>query len=221
MKNCVICNTEFEPYRSNSITCSEECRKAKRAEYSKQWRKENAETLAIKKSKYQKKHREYITERKKKWRETRRPPKIDIQCRECKEYYTPISRHNHHTFCSNLCRVRWWTKEPKTNLCSRIRNGIHYALKERGIRKDERTFTLLGYSPMDLVRHIESQFTDGMSWDNRGEWHIDHIRPVVSFNFDSTGHPDFKKCWALNNLQPLWAKDNMSKNDKWNGVVNA
>lgn len=219
-KNCVVCDTEFELLR-NKMTCSKGCSIQLTRQRNKLWRIRNAKELAKKKSQYQKKNRGMITERKKKWRETRRPPKIDIQCKECKEYFTPISRHKHHTFCSNLCRVRWWAKEPKTNLCTRIRSGISDALKERGIRKGEKTFTLLGYSPDDLMFYLESQFTDGMSWDNMGEWHIDHIRPVSSFDFDSTEHPDFKKCWALNNLQPLWARDNMSKGDKWDGVVNA
>ena len=79
---------------------------------------------------------------------------------------------------------------------------------------------MLGYSADDLKTHLETQFADGMSWDNMSEWHIDHIRPVASFNFDSTEHPDFKKCWALNNLQPLWAKDNLRKGDKWDGIIN-
>lgn len=220
MKECVVCDTEFEAYRSNSVTCSEECRKSRRVEYLKQWRKENAETLAIKKSEYQKKHKEKINKRKLEWWHSKQPPKKNVQCKECKEYYVPFSRHKHHTFCSNLCRVRWWVKDSKTNLCTRIRTGIHDVLKERGIRKSKRTFTLLGYSADDLKTHLETRFADGMSWDNMSEWHIDHIRPVASFNFDSTEHPDFKKCWALNNLQPLWAKDNMSKGDKWDGIIN-
>ena len=80
---------------------------------------------------------------------------------------------------------------------------------------------MLGYSPKELKEHLESQFTDGMSWDNMSEWHIDHIRPVSSFNFTTTECEDFKKCWALENLQPLWAADNLAKNNKWDGEVNA
>ena len=75
----------------------------------------------------------------------------------------------------------------------------------------------MGYTGKELYKHIESLFTDGMSWDNMGDWHIDHIRPVASFNFTTTECEDFKKCWALENLQPLWAKDNLSKGSKWNG----
>lgn len=117
-----------------------------------------------------------------------------------------------------------WKKEkyytdPKFNIASRIRGALRNSLK--GIRKEAPTFTLLGYTPTQLVKHLESKFTDGMSWDNMSEWHIDHIRPIASFDYDSTDHPDFKKCWALNNLQPMWAKDNMSKGAKWDGKVNA
>jgi hypothetical protein len=58
-----------------------------------------------------------------------------------------------------------------------------------------------------LKTHIESLFTEGMSWDNHGKWHIDHIKPVVSFDKDI--HPSVVN--ALSNLQPLWAKDNRNK----------
>jgi hypothetical protein len=50
-----------------------------------------------------------------------------------------------------------------------------------------------------------------MSWENRSEWHIDHRRPVSSFNFLSVDDPEFLECWALSNLQPLWAADNIRK----------
>ena len=53
-----------------------------------------------------------------------------------------------------------------------------------------------------------------MSWDNYGEWHIDHILPDSSFYYVSTEDDEFKKCWALSNLQPLWAIDNLKKSNK-------
>jgi len=69
----------------------------------------------------------------------------------------------------------------------------------------------------DLKQHLESQFTDGMTWDNYGEWHIDHIKPVSWFNFTSYEDREFKQCWSLDNLQPLWAKDNLSKGNRYIG----
>ena len=98
---------------------------------------------------------------------------------------------------------------------------MNWHLKKRGMCKTHKTFDILGYTPIQLMKHLESQFLKGMSWNNMNEWHIDHIRPVASFNFDSTDHPDFKKCWSLNNLQPLWAEDNLSKGDTWDGITNA
>ena len=73
----------------------------------------------------------------------------------------------------------------------------------------------VGYTLEDLMARLESQFRDGMSWDNHGEWHIDHKRPISSFEFDSYSDEQFKECWALSNLQPLWAKDNLSKGSKY------
>ena len=53
-----------------------------------------------------------------------------------------------------------------------------------------------------------------MTWDNYGKWHIDHIVPISVFNYTKTEHEDFKRCWALGNLRPLWAFDNISKGAK-------
>ena len=55
-----------------------------------------------------------------------------------------------------------------------------------------------------------------MTWENQGSyWHIDHIKPKSLFEYDSIDHPEFKKCWSLDNLQPLEAKENMRKNNKY------
>jgi hypothetical protein len=73
----------------------------------------------------------------------------------------------------------------------------------------------LGYGREALRAHLESLFALGMSWDNRGAWHIDHIRPLSSFKITSFACQDFKRAWALCNLQPLWATDNLRKGAKW------
>jgi hypothetical protein len=71
--------------------------------------------------------------------------------------------------------------------------------------------SLVGYGPDDLIRHLERQFAPGMTWKNMGRWHIDHIQPVASFRITGTDCPEFKACWSLPNLRPLWAADNLSK----------
>lgn len=75
---------------------------------------------------------------------------------------------------------------------------------------------IVNYTVEDLKSHLESKFIDDMSWENYGlyGWHIDHIIPKSFFKFDSYDHPAFKACWSLENLQPLWAKDNLKKNNK-------
>ena len=219
IEKCAFCGKSFRKL-GTSITCSKECSESLAKAREKRWREENFGILSAKKCKYQKKNRAALTKRKREWREARRPPKVDIQCKECKGYFTPTTRHKNYAFCSHNCKVNWWAKDPKTNISNRVRGSMHQCLKKRGMTKGGKTFEMLGYTPTDLMNHLESQFTDGMSWDNRNKWHIDHIRPVASFDYDSTDHPDFKKCWGLNNLQPLWAADNMRKKDKWDGVVN-
>lgn len=72
----------------------------------------------------------------------------------------------------------------------------------------------LGYTIEELKRHLERQFTKAMSWASfcSGDIHIDHIRPLSSF--DMTDFDQVKEAWALTNLRPLWAKDNLEKRDK-------
>ena len=100
----------------------------------------------------------------------------------------------------------------KGNLNNRIRSLIQQSI--RGKKCGRKWEDLVGYSVDDLKRHLEKQFKDGMSWGNRSEWHIDHIIPKSVFNYEKPEDDDFKKCWALKNLQPLWAKDNISKHNK-------
>jgi hypothetical protein len=64
-----------------------------------------------------------------------------------------------------------------------------------------------------IISRLESLFVDGMGWHNRGEWHIDHIKPIKSFLDD--GVEDVSLINAPSNLQPLWAKDNLLKGSKW------
>ncbi len=72
---------------------------------------------------------------------------------------------------------------------------------------------LLGYRVETLMAHLESQFTKGMTWDNYGKWHVDHIKPVSHFSFESIHDPEFLECWSLWNLQPLWGRDNVRKSN--------
>lgn len=99
-----------------------------------------------------------------------------------------------------------------TMICNRLKSRL--ASKE-----GKSTFDILPYTIEDLMIHLESQFQDGMSWDNYGagedKWEIDHMTPDSWFNYESTDDVDFLKSWALENLQPMWCFDNRSKNNRF------
>lgn len=105
--------------------------------------------------------------------------------------------------------------DPAYRLSAAVRSGINRCLISGG-KLRRRTFEALGYSPEELMAHLEKQFLPGMSWENYGKdgWHIDHIIPLSVFNYHTIEDIDFRRCWALSNLQPLWAADNLKKNAK-------
>ena len=83
----------------------------------------------------------------------------------------------------------------------RQKNGYHW---ER----------LVNYTRNDLIYHIEKQFKDGMTWENYGKWHIDHRIPISIFNINGIKSKGFKEAWKLENLQPMWEKENLEKHNK-------
>lgn len=100
---------------------------------------------------------------------------------------------------------------PKGHITDNIRRAIRTSLQRKGVKSRGRKLSALPYSAGRLAEHLEGLFRTGMSWANYGEWHIDHIRPIASFDYSSVDDPEFQKCWALDNLQPLWASENFSK----------
>jgi hypothetical protein len=82
--------------------------------------------------------------------------------------------------------------------------------------KENKSITdILDFTVDELILHLESKMIEGMEWSNYGEWHIDHIKPIAAFKYTSMDDEEFKQCWSLNNLQPLWAEDNLKKSDKY------
>jgi len=95
------------------------------------------------------------------------------------------------------------------NISQAIRNSLKNGKKERHWE------TLVGYTISELINHLEGQFTEGMTWGNYGKWQIDHIIPIVSWQFESFDDIGFKRCWNYRNLRPLWAKENSKKGGKF------
>jgi hypothetical protein len=142
---------------------------------------------------WSKQNREKLNEYHKEWREKN----IDKH-RETKRTYQKEKRHT----------------DPIYKLISNFRTAIYIVLKENKLDKYTNYFNMVGYSAEQLKEHLEKQFNDGMSWENYGEWHIDHIKPISSFEFDSSDDEQFKVCWSLDNLQPMWGIENIKKGNK-------
>jgi hypothetical protein len=104
--------------------------------------------------------------------------------------------------------------DPAYKLISNFRTAIYQVLKENNVEKNKHYFDILQYTPEELISHLEKQFTDSMTWENYGEWHVDHKTPISSFNFESIDDDSFMECWSLENLQPMWGKENIVKGSK-------
>lgn len=116
-------------------------------------------------------------------------------------------------------RLRYYAKikeDPSKFLKCRLRSALSESI---GFSKNTHYFRLLGYSSEDLKEHLSLKFQDGMSWSNYGSggWHIDHIKPLASF--DLKDPQDFRRAWSLSNLQPLWEADNLRKSSYYKGKL--
>jgi hypothetical protein len=106
------------------------------------------------------------------------------------------------------------SKYPLYKLISNFRTAIYQVLKESNVEKNGHYFDILQYTPDELIFHLENQFKDGMTWDNYGEWHVDHIKAIASYNIQEIGDSEFMECWSLENLQPLWGEENIRKGSR-------
>lgn len=96
-------------------------------------------------------------------------------------------------------------KDPSFKLIVNLRNRLYFAFK--GISKSKSTTDLLGGSIEQAMLHIENLFKSNMSWDNYGEWQIDHIVPLASV----ASAEEKRKLCHYTNLQPLWKEDHFVK----------
>lgn len=160
---------------------------------SKKYQLKNQTRLSNYHKEWQKNNRDKLNTYHKEWREKN----IDRH-RKNKRVY---QKHKRHT-------------DPIYKLISNFRSAIYIVLKENNLQKYGHYFDILGYTPKRLIEHLEKQFNDEMTWDNYGEWHVDHIKPISSFNIIEIGDDEFMECWSLENLQPLWGLENIKKSNK-------
>lgn len=107
-------------------------------------------------------------------------------------------------------RSERYANDPVFKLALLLRTRLRSAIKNRS--KSGSAVDLLGCTIPELITHFETLFTTGMTWDNHGKWHIDHIQPLASFNLEDP--QQLAIACHYSNLQPLWAADNMSKGAK-------
>lgn len=137
--------------------------------------------------------------------------KYNIKIKQLNDNYEKQKIKNPHL---GRDRNRKRRQDPLQRMIDSQRSRVRQALKLN--KKAHCTIDLLGCSPMELREYLESKFEDGMTWENRGlhGWHIDHIKPCASF--DLSDPEQQKECFHYTNLQPLWAKDNLSKGSHYN-----
>ena len=210
MKTCTKCNqikplTEYYKRGKGYNSRCKHCCRAKLKKYYennpekfrtyvKKYRENNLEKCRARSKKYYENNREKRSAYKKKYRENNREKRRAYTNRR---YETDIKFRT------------------KTLLRSRIKD----ALKKK--KKSSRSMELIGCSILHFMKHIEKQFVPGMTWENQGEWHIDHMIPCASFDLEDPEQQ--RRCFHYTNQQPLWAAENISKGDKiiynrvWNG----
>ena len=158
-----------------------------RQNYMEDYYRKNKEKILEERKNYQALRKEEIKIKKKQYRETHKEQRNEYE-RERKE------------------------NDANYRILTNLRNRIGLAIHSQKARKFERTINLLGCDYEQLKQHLESQFRDGMNWENYGKvWQVDHIIPCAAF--DLTKEEQQKECFNYKNLQPLLVEENQSKND--------
>jgi len=201
-------------YQENLLKC---------AERAKQYRRLNKEQKSKLAREYREKNKDKI-KTKKKLEYQQNKEKIKERARQ--NYYANLEQRREYVkqyHLNNRDKAKKWSrnwmrearKNPWFKLISNFRSAIYTSLRKR---KETPSFKLLDYSINDLIKHLEKQFEDGMNWNNYGnkldQWSVDHVIPISAFNFKKETDIDFKRCWRLSNLRPMWHIENLKKGSK-------
>jgi hypothetical protein len=193
----------------------------KRQQSIKNWYQKNKEKVKEKSKNYYQSNKDVIKKRNMDYyfeninhiKETKKVYR-DKNSEKLKKFYVEYGKKNRKLLNEKL-RERM-KNDPLFRTIRYVRNRINSFMKEKNYQKTIKSFELVGCSPQELKKHIESLFTQGMSWELIGkEIHIDHIIPLSS----AKSIQDVEKLCHYTNLQPLWAKDNLTKKNKIIGGV--
>jgi hypothetical protein len=214
MEETKICNkcglkknlNEFGKRKDRPIGYTSKCLKCRNEQY-KEYYKNNHQKELDRGHKYKSKNYESVLKKNKKWRENN------------PEYQSNYSQNNKEKI--NIRKRKYDKKkraiDPLYKLRKNCRTRLIEFLKTKNIRKNSKTFDIIGCSPINLKEHIEKQFTEGMSWDNYGfyGWHIDHRIPLDSGKSEG----EIYKLCHFTNLQPMWWKENLKKGKKLSALI--
>ena len=131
--------------------------------------------------------------------------------RKQREDWAKNNEKRNETRRKNLQKRR--DEDPQYRLKMALHVRLYDAVKHQKGTKSSKTLEILGCTVEELRVFLEAEFTEGMTWENYGKWHIDHIRPCASFNLEDP--EEQKRCFHWANLQPLWAQDNIRKGAKF------
>jgi len=154
----------------------------------KSYREKNIKKIKNKSKKYAEKNKERIKEYKKQW-----------YLKNKSKVISRVTKRHKERLHSDI----------NYRLSVYLRCRLNSALRHKTSRKSGSFVRDLGSSIEELKQHLEAQFQPGMTWENHGEWHIDHIKPLASFNLSDRAQ--FLEACHFTNLQPLWAEDNIMK----------
>lgn len=173
-------------------------------EYMKRWRAENQARIKAVRKAYYEANREKAISDALEWTRTHR----EEDRAKSKAYREKPTSRERRKLYDRKYYYEVYKNDPQFTVKSRLRARLRKAIKTNA--KAGSAVQDLGCTVPELLKHLESQFTEGMSWDNWGEWHIDHIKPLCKF--DLTNREQFVQAVHYTNLQPLWAVDNWKKN---------
>ena len=174
--------------------------KKKKKEYNKDYYGKNKEILKEKQRKYGQEHREERREYAKKYRETHEE---EIRRKQ------KVNRPKTNKYEKDRRR-----KDLKFNLSRRMSSAIRRSLQDG--KNGRHWESLVNYTLDDLIKRLKTTIPKGYKWQDclDGKLHVDHKIPVSAFNFNCSGHIDFRRCWSLKNLQLLPSRENHEKYNK-------
>ena len=201
---CLQCNREFIKKSNVQKYCTQNCSTKHRQKYHKERHKNNYLKKEIHGNK------KYFTEKEK--TEAKKRNRDNFNKTEKSKINRSKSRYS----------IKYYHKQKEDpqkfsqyKMIQNLRERLREVAKQKKVENTRAGpgSKLFGCSYRQLRNHLQKQFKEGMTWENYGDWHIDHIKPMAKFNLNVDDQRN--KCFHYTNLQPLWAKDNLKKGDKF------